>query len=253
MFRAYAPPPAAMLIDGRELAKLGPVQADVCVIGAGPAGLSVALELDSTGLSVCVLESGGEAGLPSGGVEGSADSELHPSDHLAEAHGTGIGGTANGWVIDVGAGESFARYAWPDDIDFRSRPPLRDAGWPFTGEALDPYLGRAAAACGVDERNFSLDGQPSALRLEDDGLATKLFAFGPASVFTREARRRLAELPDDDAGGPLDRDGADVGSRRRAGDDRRRQHRREHIAGERAPGRARRRLDGERPATPLRR
>ena len=35
------------------------VRTDVCVIGAGPAGITLARELGARGVHVCVLESGG--------------------------------------------------------------------------------------------------------------------------------------------------------------------------------------------------
>jgi choline dehydrogenase-like flavoprotein len=53
-----------MFADARTLSS-NPTPVDVCVIGAGPAGISLARRLSGRGLSVRVLESGGtELDLP---------------------------------------------------------------------------------------------------------------------------------------------------------------------------------------------
>ena len=45
--------------DLRQLAEDSKFSADVCIIGAGPAGLSIALQFQDTSTRVCVVESGG--------------------------------------------------------------------------------------------------------------------------------------------------------------------------------------------------
>ena len=48
-----------MLIDARTLANGATLEADVCIAGAGAAGITMALDLRESGLSVLLLESGG--------------------------------------------------------------------------------------------------------------------------------------------------------------------------------------------------
>ena len=48
-----------MILDGRELEAGTRLETDICVIGAGPAGIALANELDGSGIDVCLLESGG--------------------------------------------------------------------------------------------------------------------------------------------------------------------------------------------------
>lgn len=48
-----------MMKDARELPPGSQIEADLCIIGAGPAGLAMALRLDGAPFRVAVLESGG--------------------------------------------------------------------------------------------------------------------------------------------------------------------------------------------------
>ena len=48
-----------MFIDARTLPRDTELRADVCIVGAGAAGITLARELIGTHLDVCVLESGG--------------------------------------------------------------------------------------------------------------------------------------------------------------------------------------------------
>ncbi len=50
-----------MMLDGRGIAPDEVLTADICIVGAGPAGIAIALELSGTGLDVVLLESGGLA------------------------------------------------------------------------------------------------------------------------------------------------------------------------------------------------
>ena len=48
-----------MLIDARSLESDVNLDCDICIMGAGAAGITMALELYNTPLRVCLLESGG--------------------------------------------------------------------------------------------------------------------------------------------------------------------------------------------------
>lgn len=101
---------------------------DVCIIGSGPAGLTVARELASAGLRLCVLESGGRRTTRAG-------------DALREVHSDGIrikpysrervlGGASTTWG---GLGATL------DPVDMSARPFLAMPGWPITRDELLPY------------------------------------------------------------------------------------------------------------------
>ena len=47
------------IIDANELQATTTLNADICIVGAGAAGITVASELDGTSQTVCLIESGG--------------------------------------------------------------------------------------------------------------------------------------------------------------------------------------------------
>ncbi len=48
-----------MLIDARQIDNHTQIVGDICIIGAGAAGISIALELESTFNKIILLEGGG--------------------------------------------------------------------------------------------------------------------------------------------------------------------------------------------------
>jgi choline dehydrogenase-like flavoprotein len=120
-----------------------PIRTDVCVIGAGPAGITLAVELGAKGVQVCLVESGGLDFEPDVQTQSRGESDGYPIHRLDHSRVRGFGGTllhprisAEGWA------------ARPlDPIDFEARTGLREVGWPFTRGHLDSYYARAEKAC----------------------------------------------------------------------------------------------------------
>jgi choline dehydrogenase-like flavoprotein len=48
-----------MILDAQKGFVQEPPRYDICIVGAGAAGITLALELEPTGLQVCLLEAGG--------------------------------------------------------------------------------------------------------------------------------------------------------------------------------------------------
>lgn len=48
-----------MIFSAQDLAEGQDLQADICIVGAGAAGIAMAMELIDSGLEVLLLESGG--------------------------------------------------------------------------------------------------------------------------------------------------------------------------------------------------
>ena len=114
------------------------ISCDVCIIGAGPIGLALALECERSGLSVLALEAGG-ASEQTFGAKGSLDAELaDPVRHVPLGIGakSGFGGTTWAWS---GACVPF------DPLDFRARHHVRRASWPLQHRDVEPYYAAAAA------------------------------------------------------------------------------------------------------------
>ena len=127
-----------MLHDARQLPSNASLDCDVCVAGAGAAGITIATELATSGLRVVVLESGslefaeGTQSLYAG------DSLGDPYLDLSRCRLRYFGGTTNHW----GGGCSPL-----DPLDFESRDWVEHSGWPIGRPALDPYYERAHQYC----------------------------------------------------------------------------------------------------------
>ncbi len=126
-----------MIGDARKVADGTVIDADVCVVGAGAAGITAALELARAGRSVVLLEAGGRhrAGRSQDLYRGTlADPELHlPLDKDRYRQ---LGGTTSLWG---------GRCLPFDPIDFEARPYVPLSGWPIGAADVEPFYPRAHA------------------------------------------------------------------------------------------------------------
>jgi choline dehydrogenase-like flavoprotein len=140
--------------DGERTTTL---RADVCVVGAGIAGLVAATRLARDGTRrVVVLESGVRHDDPR---MVALDCIENPSRRYeGAARSRGLGGTSVKW-----AGKLLP--LTPDDT--RDRPWLGTAGWPFDIAELDRYTAEIEAMMGVDGASYEED---AAALLDPHGL-----------------------------------------------------------------------------------
>ena len=106
---------------------------DVCIVGAGPAGLACAFACHDRGLKVLVLDAGGERPVPGNPDILAAeitDTKAHDPVEIVAA--SALGGTAHWW-----GGRSVPL----DPIDFRE--------WPITWEEMLPWWRYAAELIGA--------------------------------------------------------------------------------------------------------
>src|SRR5215470_8753780 len=124
-----------MIEDSSQLNEGETLHADVCIVGAGAAGITLAVELAGTGVRVLLLESGGlkpekdTQRLYEGAV---ANERLHSPPHRYRERR--FGGSTTIWG---------GRCVPLDPIDFESRDYMSGSGWPLSREALLPYYSRA--------------------------------------------------------------------------------------------------------------
>ena len=137
-----------MFIDTRALPEDTLVETDICIIGAGAAGITLARELSGQPYQVSLLESGGldldenTQSLCTGEITGT------PYYPIGETRTRYLGGSTNLW----------GGWSRPlDEIDFEDRPWMPYSGWPITKAELDPYYKRANKACnlGAYEYDFA--------------------------------------------------------------------------------------------------
>lgn len=134
-----------MIIDLAKDQSASAIDADICVIGAGAAGITIARSFAAASVDVCVLESG--------------DRELNDATQsLYVAENVGLarlphdatrlryfGGTTNHWT---GQCAPFAVE------DFEVRDWVRDSGWPISKADLEPYYDQAYRLCDLDGAPF---------------------------------------------------------------------------------------------------
>jgi choline dehydrogenase-like flavoprotein len=117
----------------KTIAQAADCEYDVCIIGSGPAGMTVCAELATSGLRVVVVESGGE------GKSVFTDTLRH-----IECSGIGIRENSRERIVG-GASETWGGMSAPlDAIDFEKRPYAKEhEGWPLTQAEITPYLQKA--------------------------------------------------------------------------------------------------------------
>jgi choline dehydrogenase-like flavoprotein len=175
-----------MQLDARKLPATTVLDADICIVGAGPAGLTLAREFVGSKPTVLILESGGLKSdkraqeLNEGAVIGDAYAGLRQTRHRQ------VGGTAHLWNTDV-SDEIGAKYVPLDPFDFDELTDAAQTRWPFEYSELESFYRRAQIVCGLGafafEGKYWSDETHSLLPLTDS-LSTKVYQCGVAHLFT---------------------------------------------------------------------
>ena len=122
-----------MFTDALNLPDHTRLEADLAIIGGGPAGITLARTFIGTSVKVCLLEAGGESGESD--VQALYTGENVGIDYsLIASRLRFFGGSSNHWG-------GFTRPL--DPIDFQQRDWVPYSGWPFGIEELQPYYPKA--------------------------------------------------------------------------------------------------------------
>ena len=142
-----------VFLDARDIDEGTELDCDVCVVGAGAAGITIARELDAAGVRTCLLESGGmryEEGtqaLYEGESVGDRYrvTESGPADVLRVSRLRFFGGSTNHW-------DGWCREL--DELDFEARDGVPGSGWPIERAVLDGPYARARELCQLPAPSF---------------------------------------------------------------------------------------------------
>lgn len=169
-----------MFRDARRLSAGTTLETEICIVGAGAAGITLALSLRDAGFRVLLLESGG--------LELEAETQA-----LYQGENRGVpdydpdvsrlrffGGSTNHWA-------GWCRPLEPGDFKPADATDLRT--WPLSRADLEPYYRRAQTLCELGPYNYD-DLSPwleagglTALGLDPHRLKTALFQVSPPTRF----------------------------------------------------------------------
>ena len=179
-----------MYIDSRKLEKNSIVEGDICIIGAGAAGVSIALDWINSGYNVILLEGGGfeydeeVQQLYDGEVSGQ---KYYP---IMSTRIHMFGGSTNCW----------GGFCSPfDDIDFKKRDWVNNSGWPITNKDLEDYYKRTKKVLELHDDNYSLEywqkNDPTLVKFpfDNDLISNKMWQFSPPSRFLNIYRDTISE------------------------------------------------------------
>lgn len=183
-----------MILDAKNIENLAQLTTDVCIVGSGAAGITLALELSRRNIDVVVLTGGRER-------ESAADRDLyrgtpdagHPHEPLEENRRRVFGGTTVAWG---------GRCIPLEPIDFSPRPWVPNSGWPVPYAEVRPYFDRAMELCEAGPFSFdaadvfSPDRGPLLDDFDNEDISsTNLERWSPPTNFAKRYKNDLRQAP----------------------------------------------------------
>jgi choline dehydrogenase-like flavoprotein len=169
-----------VFVDSRTLDDGAVVDAEVCIIGGGAAGITLALELADQPFRVVMIESGGFDFEEQTDDLRRAINTGHPYSNLPISRLRYFGGSTNHW-----GGHCAPMRA----LNFEHRPWIPYSGWPFPRQDLEPYYLRAHDIVRLGE--FDYDPVRTAAAMD-----MSLFPFDPSRVETVMSRYNALQFGD---------------------------------------------------------
>ena len=171
------------LLDARRRVPERPLPVDLCIIGAGAAGIALAREFIGSRWRVVVLESGGLRHSPRVQRLYAGENVGLPSYAPAYSRFRVFGGSTTRWP---------AQCRPLDPLDFEARPGIARSGWPFDHRHLEAWYPRAQAVCGLSVgQGPAWAPDPGTRPLASDELEPILFRFGYPRDFGEAYRREF--------------------------------------------------------------
>jgi choline dehydrogenase-like flavoprotein len=138
-----------MLLDARSISRDDVIDYDVCIVGAGAAGITLAQELNGSGLRVLLVESGGlRSNKATQDLYAGEVSDPRHHGPLDKYRVRRFGGTTTVW------GGWCAPF---DASDFLPHPYVPYSGWPIRKPDLDPFYVRAHAYCELGRYDYDVE------------------------------------------------------------------------------------------------
>jgi choline dehydrogenase-like flavoprotein len=167
-----------MFFESSEIPVGSSVAADVCIVGSGAAGITLARNLGRSGYKVVLLEAGGweeEPGTQAFYAGTVTDPRLHTSpDRYRQRR---YGGTTTIWG---------GRCMPLDPIDFEAREYVPGSGWPFGPAELAPWYPEANELVEAGEFRYTApESGAGAMKPMIRGFAGVHFSTAPLERFSR--------------------------------------------------------------------
>lgn len=133
-----------MIIDFKTGVFPEHVEADLCIFGAGAAGLAIAHEFLGTAVQVCVVESGGMEATERNQSLYEGSSIGNPMLDPATGRLRVFGGSCSLWGGGCVPLDGMEKREW-----------MTHSGWPISHAELKPYYLRACSFCGIEGQELA--------------------------------------------------------------------------------------------------
>jgi len=181
--------------DAHELPEGRTIEADVCIVGSGAAGITLAKELSRRSVDVCIISGGAleydENVQDLYDAHTSGDAYLSPLENRRRQ----LGGTSNMWVVKLPGGRVGLRLSKFDALDFEQRDWVPHSGWPISMSDLEPFYQRAQSVWELPASGYDTDTwatpDASPLPVESELAETIIFQFAEKAIFDDVARNGL--------------------------------------------------------------
>jgi len=176
-------------IDANTLEDQSLIEGDLCIIGAGAAGISMALEWIGRSEKVILLEGGGFD-------RDENYQALYRGDSIGERYQVPLetarlhyfGGTTGHW----------AGWCSPmDPLNFKKRDWVPNSGWPISREELDPYYARTQSLLELGPFNYDAEKisaqepRRNPILADSEFVDTKMWQFSPPTRFGTKYREDI--------------------------------------------------------------